>query len=332
MKKTMKLIGFTVIATVIVFAFTVCDNGPGDKTQTMTFKGSDAGGDYVLLITQDAANRAFTVKPNDDYKLTYIGGRESLGKVTAASGDTLTLTPNDNTKPPITAKVSGDALTSLTSTGTNIVWDIGGETPAPGTAITPPTPPPTSGIATITVSNQQFHSANQQPDGTIFSPYTGSGKVYAEYWDYESENLLRRDEIGVVTNGILSFKLQVAPPAAALYNMSEVLNEEMGVSVNVNPNNTKINQAELFFVDSNNVKHYLGCASDEINMGYWYADRNVSANFEGKIDEEQDLVINLTLKTGWNTFYSKYDVSADKFSVTTTNPEPAKQLKWAYYQ
>jgi len=67
MKKTFKFIGIAAIIAVIVFSFAACpqDSGPA----SMTFRGSDGGGDYTLKITQDAANRAFTVKANDTYKL-----------------------------------------------------------------------------------------------------------------------------------------------------------------------------------------------------------------------------------------------------------------------
>ena len=330
MKKTMRLIGIAAFIAVMVFAFAACPSEPSDKAQTMTFRGSDSGGDYTLVITQDAANRAFTVKANDTYKLTYAGGRTSEGKVTEVSGaDTFTLKPNDESKPAITAKVSGtNTLTALTpDEGTVIVWDgAGGETTAPGAAIESPKPtqPSTPSGGAITVTNQQLYYRDNETE-----EYTGNGKVYLEYWDYETDTLVRKDEIGSVTSGKLSFKLQAAPPASEFNATMEEFAGADGVTLT--PQNAKFAWSPYFtFIDDNGNETYLFCESPGLFLQYTYADRNASITG----GDDYTSFNNFNLKTGWNACYMLINTLInDVETITTVEPAGADQLKWvcAFY-
>ena len=338
MKKTKFLIGITAIAAVIVFSFAACPNEPSDKAQTMTFSGSDDGGNYTLVITQAAANKAvFQIKENDTYVLTYEGGGSSKGKVTAVSGtDTFTLTPNESGKIPIIAKVSGTELKGLTPVdGTVIIWDgTGGQTTAPGTAIDPPKPtqPSTPSAGPIIVTDKQLYEYDYDSDTHIV--YNGSGIVYAEYWSYNDGQweTLEPVEIGKVTNGKLSFKLQEAPPAEALYGVSDFMGEDQqGNKINptVNPSSAKISDPAIIFVDDYYEEkfslfnlHFHG----EIGIFYVYANMNVIAT--ASFANMDSLCLDWNLKTGWNTFYHTHNPDDSHDVYTSTKPTGADDCNW----
>jgi len=332
MKKTFRFIGIAAFIAVMVFAFAACPSEPSDKAQTMTFRGSDSGGDYTLVITQDAANRAFTVKANDTYKLTYAGGRTSEGKVTEVSGaDTFTLKPNDESKPAITAKVSGtNTLTALTpDEGTVIVWDNGSQTTAPGTAIEPPTTQPsTPSGGTITVTNQQLYEYEYDLDSITYTVYNGDGIVFAEYWFFNEETgggeWIERDEIGAVTSGKLSFTLQKAPPAETLFLLTD---EYSGLTIS--DKSAKAGYVSFIFNDGSEYMldyDYYNVSNDyEFRVWYLYVDRDVSVkgtyNDAGSIQYYE-----WNFKKGFNAVYEAG--IDDSLNSTTAKPADANLLKW----
>jgi len=332
MKKTMRLIGIAAVVAVMVFAFAACPSEPSDKAQTMTFRGSDSGGDYTLVITQDAANRAFTVKANDTYKLTYAGGRTSEGKVTEVSGaDTFTLKPNDESKPAITAKVSGtNTLTALepVGEGTVIVWDNGSQTTAPGAAIEPPTTQPTQPS-----SPQQVYEYDWDGSTLTYTVYNGSGKVYAvyEYWNEETGNhvTIDDDDIGAITNGKLSFTLQKAPPAEALH----LFFDDVPAGLTVSDKNVKVCGIRAFhFIDESENVGWLTCDYyDEsngygIDLWYLYVDRDVSIKGSYIDGDGYTQSLDVNLKKGFNATYNEFKDGIVK--STTAKPAGADLLKW----
>ena len=264
--------------------------------------------------------------------------------MTEVSGaDTFTLQPNDTSKPEITAKVSGsDTLTGLTAnTGTNIVWDNGSQTAAPGTAITPPAPPPASGSATITVTNEQLYGYNY--DSEEYTPSTKSGKVYVEYWYWDNEigeyKAFGEVEIGTVTNGKLSFKLQATPPAAALFEVIEVFSSSLTLS----DESAKGCGAALYFTDGSG-EYYLEYNNnvdyeDEVwaETAIYYLDRNVNITGSYNDDYYYNKVIhvsvnnfNVSFKKGWNIVYVEgiYTEENVTYNYSATKPATASNLKW----
>ncbi|MCL2214892.1 MAG: hypothetical protein FWC06_06740, partial [Treponema sp.] len=222
-----------------------------------------------------------------------------------------------------------DTLTGLTAnTGTNIVWDNGSQTAAPGTAITPPAPPPASGSATITVTNQQLYGYS-----SISGPYTaynGIGNVYAvyEYWNEETEEYEPvGDEIGAVTNGKLSFTLQKAPPAEAL----GLLTAGMSAGVTVSDKNAKWIIVSFNFSDGSEI-YELDCryldGPNFNSLVYWYIDKDVSVKGSYN-DAGYTFYIDLSLKKGFNAVYQAG--TGDSMKMTTAKPADADLLKWIYH-
>ncbi|MCL2214031.1 MAG: hypothetical protein FWC06_02360, partial [Treponema sp.] len=263
------------------------------------------------------------------------------GKVTEVSGaDTFTLKPNDESKPAITAKVSGtNTLTALTpDEGTVIVWDNGSQTTAPGAAIEPPTTQPsTPSGGAITVTNQQLYEYDWETDE--FTASSKTGKAYNEYgfWDEEIGEYIIFDkiEIGTVTNGKISFKLQEAPPVSQLHDLAELWGE-FGPNVTQTPNNAKAEFATLVFYDSDDNRHVFGCFSfsSSLDSHILYVDRNANITGVEIIEDEyyyEETWFNMNLKTGWNIcYFIQDDDNEEIYKFTTTLPDGAGQLNWGY--
>jgi len=188
-----------------------------------------------------------------------------------------------------------------------------------------PAPPPASGSATITVTNQQLHDEN-------YTESSKSGKVNAEYWEALTALgpiVLGTAEIGTVTNGKLSFKLDVAPPEEILRLLEDYFPD--GITI---PNeNARAIDVYLEFNDGSEEyvlsNYYYDENNDyEIWVEYLYLDRDVNVK-DSYIDDDWTFDVDCNFKKGFNAVY--YVDVGDSSKMTTARPTGANLLKWVYF-
>ena len=130
MRNINKVFAIIVLAAIIGFAYTGCDNNTSNNDlKIVTYSGTDGSTTYTLTITKytlasdESADRAvYAPQQGDTYILSASGGEKSAGIVASVNGTNITLEPS-NASGTLVVTVSGTSMTALSGT---ITWDNGG--------------------------------------------------------------------------------------------------------------------------------------------------------------------------------------------------------------
>jgi len=231
---------------------------------------------------------------------------------------------------------------------------------------------------TLTISGEQVYLLDWDEDTyvTTYTPFTGNRTVYSYYTDWTVNTYPRvyynNGGGGSITNGKLSFS--IGKPIY-LEDIDKLLDRNIRYAwTDVRASDTSVKCSELYLstnannyydgslgkVDYNGSVSGNNCTGNEREVGFIYVDKDVTITGKGRTEPynytdpdtgytenwtEKTNDINLSLKAGWNTVYSREESSGtfigtwpdytnitgtETVSITLENPASTKWVLWEF--